>query len=146
MCSMMAHLMSTTARDVDAEQIGRIVMQRYSDFASRAVAFRREFEAAAKKKRVGGSNVQIVDVLFDNFVAEPVETACGALKQLGEECHPKDVDRMARRMSSSYRKNKHGKHRYSLSSFGVTEDAVQQSFSSQLRLQQQVEEQLAARV
>ena len=123
MCSMSAHLLSVTAREVDEAAIGRQMVQRYAEFSRRALRFRDDFP-----------DVPVVDVLFDDLVEKPVDTACRALGALGLPCSPADRAAMEDLMQSQFKRNKHGRHRYNLTDFALTADGIREAFQGEVQL------------
>ncbi len=120
---MGAHLLSVTSRSVDSHAIGTQMVQRYSEFSRRSLQFRKDHP-----------NVPIVDVLFDDMVASPVATACGVMGQLGMPCSESDRGDMQELMESSFKRHKHGKHRYDLKDFGLTEGGLKAAFAGEVEL------------
>lgn len=112
LCSLMAVTWSLTSDRVDLDQVADTVL----DMAQVC-------EAAGREALRTIPSDQIMHVAFHETVADPVAKALSIYEHFGYRADP----RLAEKMSAWLKANpsdKHGKHRYQLSDFGLTEDSV----------------------
>lgn len=74
---------------------------------------------------------QFMDIAYSDLVADPVLTAQNIYAELNMEWTPTHAQ-MAREFCETHKKNKFGKHAYSLENYGLTEDKVNHAFNNYL--------------
>lgn len=112
LCSLVAVTWSMTSDDVDLDKV--------ADFALQVAE---QCQAAGRAALQTIPREQIMHVEFDNLVADPVGMALGVYERFGYPHDPGLKARMEEWLASNP-SDKHGRHRYQLSDFGLTEERV----------------------
>jgi hypothetical protein len=112
LCSLTAVAWSMTSDEIDLGEVGEFAM----NMAERC-------QAAGRAALQVVPRDQIMHVEYDELVAAPVATALTACARLGYPDDPGLEGRMAQWLKA-HPSDKHGKHRYQLSDFGLTEADV----------------------
>lgn len=107
-CSLLHHLWRQKSDRVTPADVGRSQLDVLATSTERALVAREDGDA------------RIVDVTFDALVADPLATARRVLEQLGRPLDPAHDEAMERFLVDNPR-DKHGRHRYAASDFGVTD-------------------------
>jgi hypothetical protein len=117
-CSMIAHGRGVFTDHVDAREIG-------AHWARKTM--RQVERGMATRERVGSS--QFLDVSYYDLMADPMAQIARIYEFAGRELTPlvRDCMERARRENPQ---NKHGKHSYQLSDFGLTRDAVEAGYAA----------------
>jgi len=112
LCSLAAVTWSMTSDDVDLSQVAEFAL----DTAERC-------QAAASSALQTVPRDQIMHIEYDDFVVDPVAAALGVYERFG---YREDAGLKARMEDwlASHPSDKHGKHRYQLSDFGLTPEDV----------------------
>jgi hypothetical protein len=72
--------------------------------------------------------VPVVDVYYDDFVADPIGTVGAIYDELGRALLP-DAERAMRAMAEREPQGKHGRHTYSLADVGLRREEVEERFA-----------------
>lgn len=112
LCSLVAVTWSMTSDEVDLREVGEFAL----DMAQRC-------QAAGRAALHTVPRDQIMHVEYDELVADPVAAALAVCARFGYPADPGLEDRMAQWLKA-HPSDKHGKHRYRLSDFGLTEEDV----------------------
>jgi hypothetical protein len=116
-CSM-THALFSKKMDVDAAELGPVVMDWYADSLERGLAARDRNDPA-----------RFVDVQHDDFVTDSVATARKIYAHFGMDLPTPALSAMQAYVDANP-KGKHGKHEYDLATYGLTHDAVVERFAS----------------
>lgn len=116
-CSMIAHGRGVFSDHVDPIEIGRFWLRKGKRMVERAMDAR---------SSIGADN--FIDIKYVDLIKDPMRAA----RQIQERAGLSWTEATETRLSQSMRrevKDRHGKHRYSLADFGLTNDDVDQAFS-----------------
>ncbi len=111
-CSFAWHLRSTFSDEIDCQQIGKDQLDFWSECLSQSVTTRDKLADKAD---------QFFDVDYRTFVDRPIDTVSSILEFLGEDGDEETTQRLIQ-YADTNKKDKHGKHVYSLNDYGL--DAV----------------------
>jgi hypothetical protein len=111
---------STYSDEVDPLDVGRFQADQTERWFRRNAEFRRS--AAA-------SDVQILDVAYEDLVADPAATVRRILEAAGVE-QPDDLARFVGEHAASQPRHAHGPHRYSPEQFGLDSGEIRERFAS----------------
>ena len=112
LCSLTAVAWSMTSDQVDLGEVGEF-----------ALGMAERCEEAGRTALQTIPRDQIMHVEYDDLVADPVGTALGVYERFGYPADPALKSKMAAWLQS-HPSDKHGKHRYQLSDFGLTTEDV----------------------
>ena len=112
-CSMVAHGRGIFSDVVDPHEVGRHWMRKIERMVTRAMAARDGMPD-------GGP---VLDVFYRDLMADPIGEVRRIYAAAGRELGPAGAAAMEASRAVN-RKDRHGRHRYSLDDFGLTEDEV----------------------
>jgi hypothetical protein len=115
-CSLVGYVRSWVSERDDAAELGAQQTALWSEALRRAMAFR---------QRVGES--RFADIAFAPLNADPVASVGHAYEHFGLDLSPEAAGRM-RTWSEENARGSRGVHEYALEDFGITADAVRDSF------------------
>jgi sulfotransferase family protein len=115
-CSLVDYIRSWVSDAGDPERLGPQQVDLWSEALRRAMAFR---------QNVGEQ--RFADISFSSLNADPVTTVADAYERLGLDLSPEAARRMAA-WSNDNAQGTHGRHRYALEDFGLSTDAVDDTF------------------
>ena len=112
LCSLVALTWSLTSEKVDLGEVAETVLY-----------MAQHCEAAGQEALQTVPAEQVVHVSFHDLVADPVKGALSIYERFGYSTDSKLADKMSAWLAANP-SDKHGKHRYQLSDFGLTAEAV----------------------
>ena len=110
-CSLLYTFYHAVANEIDLPRMTSLTIRTYECWFRRNLAFR-------------AAHPEVVyDVFFDSLVSDPIGTVRGIYSHFGlpwTDTYASDLDEFVHRNP----KDKHGRHRYSASDFGLTETEI----------------------
>jgi len=110
-CSLLYTFYHAVAYEVDLSQTTSLVIRTHENWFRRNLAFRAAHPGV------------VYDVFYDSFVSDPIETVRGIYSHFDlpwSDTHASDLEDFIHRNP----KDKHGKHRYGPSDFGLAEAEI----------------------
>ena len=117
-CSMVAHGHGLCTDAVDPEEIGAHWLRKTGRMVERGLAFRKE-----------RPDISVMDVGYNELVADPVATVTHILKAVGTEVTPQLERGLAERVRRSPR-HRFGQHAYAAADFGLTSSTIAARFEN----------------
>lgn len=102
-----------------------------------AMLWSKYFDRFIESRKILDREDQIIDLKFEDFVVDQVETIEKIYTRFGWELSDEAVNNFRNFLAENPRE-KHGKHKYSLDNFGLKEDEVNQQFSKYLEFYNQL--------
>ena len=102
-----------------------------------AMLWSKYFDRFIESRKILDREDQIIDLKFEDFVVNQVETIEKIYTRFGWELSDEAVNNFRNFLAENPRE-KHGKHKYSLDNFGLKEDEVNQQFSKYLEFYNQL--------
>ncbi len=118
-CDLYFTLLEGGNPDIDPRYVGEINMEHWSLAMDRMLAFR----------QVPANDAKFFDIGFTEFQADPIHQIRRFYDWLGDELTPATVERMLAWRADNP-KDKHGRHTYDGTQFGLTDDALAQRFGA----------------
>jgi len=115
-CSLIRYVRAVYSDEVDLKGIGQSFMDTFEIMIARANAFRDKHGANA-----------IHDVQYAETMSDPIGTVKRIYERIGDEFTPRAEAAMQAYMGAN-QQGKHGKHRYDLAEFGLSQGAVRERF------------------
>jgi hypothetical protein len=110
-CSLLYTNHIGIANEIDMQRMANLTLRGFEIWGKRNLVFREENPGL------------IFDVIYDSLVSEPIETVRGIYSHFGlpwTDVYESDLKKYIQRN----KKDKHGKHRYAASDFGLTEAEI----------------------
>jgi hypothetical protein len=107
-CSLLYTFHRAVANEIDLHRMTNLTIRTYESWFRRNLAFRAAYPGV------------VYDVFYDSLVSDPIGTVRGIYSHFGlpwTDTYASDLDEFVHRNP----KDKHGKHRYAVSDFGLTE-------------------------
>ena len=120
-CSMVAHGRSMLSDHVDPEEIGAHWLRKT----------RRMMERSMSARRIAGDDV-VVDVSYYDLVTDPLGELRGIYRAAGID-FTSETENAAKAVSRRNVRNRHGRHVYSLASFGLDDETIDECCDSYRR-------------
>ena len=117
-CSMVAHARGMLSDDVDPDEIGQHWYRKTRRMVQRTMRARVDTEAR-----------RFIDVSYYDLTRDPIAELRGICEQ-AEIAFDDEAEREAARCMEANPQNRFGRHAYRLADFGLTEQDVDESFSS----------------
>mmetsp|Transcript_19362 Transcript_19362/g.54360 ORF Transcript_19362/g.54360 Transcript_19362/m.54360 type:complete len:299 (-) Transcript_19362:107-1003(-) len=114
--SLMSNFHSLSSYRVDVGHTGEVFPQRFADSCHESMEIRRRLPAA-----------NFVDVQYQDLVSDPVRVVERIYASRGCGVSPRYREALPQ-VLARLRQNKFGKHRYTLEQFGLTREAVRETF------------------
>jgi hypothetical protein len=108
-------------KNVDAEEIGRQVTERWIDGAERLVAFDRQADVTEARK---------INIQYEELVADPVAVVAGIYRHFGKPLSAAAAAAMGRAVAAKPRGGYGGQRRYGLDKFGISPEALAPRFAA----------------
>ncbi|UCD98595.1 MAG: sulfotransferase [Chloroflexota bacterium] len=110
-CSLLYTFHLGVADEIDIQRMAKLLLRSYETLGKRNIAFRED-------------NLDVIfDVYYDNLVSDPIGTVQGIYSHL-DLPWPEDHETVLKDYIARNKKDKHGKHRYSPSDFGLEKAEV----------------------
>ena len=117
-CSMVAHARGMLSDDVDPDEIGKHWCRKTCRMVQRSM-----------QARVGAQAHRFIDVSYYDLTRDPIAELRGICKQAGI-AFDDEAEREAARCMRANPQNRFGRHTYRLGDFGLSEQIVDEAFSS----------------
>ena len=117
-CSMVAHARGMLSDDVDPDEIGQHWYRKTRRMVQRTM-----------RARVGAEACRFIDVSYYDLTRDPIAELRGICKQ-ASIAFDDEAERGAARCMKANPQNRFGRHTYRLGDFGLSEQDVDESFSS----------------
>ncbi len=118
LASLYANMRSIATSDLQIEKIGGQVLKTWSSYLEQGIRKRAELPEKAQ---------HIVDIQFDELVANPIDTVKGIYSHFDLSLEPETLKRMRAYLARN-RRHRHGVHRYNARTFGLESDQIESAF------------------
>ncbi|MDG2332721.1 MAG: sulfotransferase [Myxococcota bacterium] len=118
LASLYANMRSIATEDLRIHEIGEQVLRTWSSYLDRGIQKRSEQPDKAE---------HIVDIQFDNLVANPIDTVKAIYRHFELPLGPETLRRMRHYLEAN-RRHRHGVHRYEAGTFGLEAGQIESAF------------------
>lgn len=118
LASLYANMRSIATEDLQIETIGRQVQETWASYLDQGIRKRMEQPDKAH---------HIVDVQFENLIANPIDTVKSIYRHFELSLEPETLDRMRSYLAQNTR-HRHGVHHYDAATFGLDPGEIESAF------------------